>query len=330
MKRIIIFAMVLCLFTACAKPVVAPTASELLDLGEKYLLELNYEQALVQFLAVIEVEPMNARAYIGAAEAYVALGDKDSAIAVLEQGLEATGDAAIAAMLSDLTKPTPTPTPIPTPEPTPENRVNPLAIKLIETYKVSGYEAVIAEMRSEEFARVLSDLMSDTSTPFIFTQENDISCGFYSVGEAIYVYIGNYVDQIRSGEGAWLCANTGDSGYYVFTGAWADDMPNGYGEAINDIDVSHIERQEGYSYAIKATESGNFVNGLASSSLNLKYVLDNGDTHNWNLSVTDGIAAIIEVLDTDEHWRNVEARCTDCEATYSSGGQPHGVNGLTS
>lgn len=61
-------------------------ATELLDLGEKYLLELNYEQALVQFLKVIEVEPMNPRGYTGAAEAYVGLGDTTSAEEILKKG----------------------------------------------------------------------------------------------------------------------------------------------------------------------------------------------------------------------------------------------------
>jgi len=89
---------------SCAVPTTPPPAAELLNLGEKYLQELDYEQALVQFLAVIDIKPMNARAYLGAAEAYIALGDTDAAIAVLEQGLEATSDAGIAEMLLGLTE----------------------------------------------------------------------------------------------------------------------------------------------------------------------------------------------------------------------------------
>jgi len=93
----------LALLAACAAPApTPPTASEMLSLGERYLLELNYEQAVAQFLAVIEIEPMNARAYIGAAEAYIALGRTEDAIAVLERGLAATGDVAISAMLEGL------------------------------------------------------------------------------------------------------------------------------------------------------------------------------------------------------------------------------------
>jgi tetratricopeptide (TPR) repeat protein len=82
------------------------SAAEYLDLGEKYLLELNYEQALVQFLLVIEIEPKNARAYIGAADAYIGLGDTDSAILILQQGLEELSDnAEIQAMLNELLPP---------------------------------------------------------------------------------------------------------------------------------------------------------------------------------------------------------------------------------
>ena len=76
------------LLSSCAKKERSLTTGELLDLGEKYLLELNYEQALVQFNKVIEIEPRNVRAYIGAAEVYMSMSDVEKAISVLTQGLE--------------------------------------------------------------------------------------------------------------------------------------------------------------------------------------------------------------------------------------------------
>ena len=78
------------------------SVSELLSLGEKYLLELNYEQAIVMFTRVIEIEPMNPRGYIGVAQAYIGIGDEDKAIAVLEQGLDKIDSTDIAAMLESL------------------------------------------------------------------------------------------------------------------------------------------------------------------------------------------------------------------------------------
>jgi hypothetical protein len=95
---------------SCAKTAKVLSASELLSLGEKYLLELDYEQAVVQFLNVIEIEPKNPRGYLGAAEAYIELGQTDKAIDVLSKGLsELPDNAEIAALLNDLTVTTPTP-----------------------------------------------------------------------------------------------------------------------------------------------------------------------------------------------------------------------------
>jgi tetratricopeptide (TPR) repeat protein len=98
--------------TSCARSEKPLTAAELLDLGEKYLLELDYEQAIVQFTKLIEIEPKNARAYTGLAEAYTALGRTDEAIEILEQGLAQLPDNAdILAMLEALRPPEPAPEP---------------------------------------------------------------------------------------------------------------------------------------------------------------------------------------------------------------------------
>lgn len=91
--------MVLCvifavsLMTACAKTETQLSAAERLDLGEKYLLEMNYEQAVVQFRKLIEIEPKNPRAYTGLAEAYIGLGDIEKAVEALKQGLEQLPDS---------------------------------------------------------------------------------------------------------------------------------------------------------------------------------------------------------------------------------------------
>jgi|GEM_PF-2177220 len=91
MKKILLVVFVailaLSLVTACAKQNQTLGVIEALDFGEKYLIELDYEKALIQFLKVIEIEPMNPRGYIGAAEAYVGLGRTTEAIDILQKGL---------------------------------------------------------------------------------------------------------------------------------------------------------------------------------------------------------------------------------------------------
>jgi tetratricopeptide (TPR) repeat protein len=132
MKRAVISIIALLLIaatlTSCSKPAQPLTAAELLELGEKYLLELDYEQAIVHFSKLIEIEPKNPRGYAGAAEAYIGLGQTDRAIAILDQGLaQLSGNAEIQAMFDELrplepmVMPTPEPTPEITPEPTPSS-----------------------------------------------------------------------------------------------------------------------------------------------------------------------------------------------------------------
>lgn len=95
---ILVVAIVIIVIFASTRPgedVLQPlTTQELLSLGEKYLLELDYEQAILQFTAVIEVEPMNMRAYIGRADAHIALEHFDNAIKDYEFALSLDASAA--------------------------------------------------------------------------------------------------------------------------------------------------------------------------------------------------------------------------------------------
>lgn len=68
-----------------------------LDLARKYLDEMNYEQAVVELRLAIEIEPNNSEAYFELAEVYTAMGDYESAQAVLAEGYAATGDERLAA-----------------------------------------------------------------------------------------------------------------------------------------------------------------------------------------------------------------------------------------
>lgn len=108
MKNLRIRFVILCIILAlcmsgCTEKQQDLTVDELISLGEKYLLDLNYEQALIQFNKVIEIEPMNVRGYTGAAEAYIGLEQIDEAVAILQKGLEQTEDVEIQNMLDVIT-----------------------------------------------------------------------------------------------------------------------------------------------------------------------------------------------------------------------------------
>lgn len=66
-------------FTACVSKAV--NAADKIELGQKYLTELNYTEAIASFTEAIKLDPNNIQAYMGRAEAYVALGEYDKALA---------------------------------------------------------------------------------------------------------------------------------------------------------------------------------------------------------------------------------------------------------
>lgn len=75
-----------------------------LDLGNRYLAELNYEEAIVAYEAAIEIEPMSVEAYLGLAEAYIGKGDYEAAAEALQKGYELTGDEGLKQKLDEVNK----------------------------------------------------------------------------------------------------------------------------------------------------------------------------------------------------------------------------------
>ena len=75
------------------------------DLGMRYLENGEYDEAVLAFQAVIKIDPKNAAAYIGMADAYVQAGDLDKAIQVLQDAQDVVSDPdAIQEKLDELEK----------------------------------------------------------------------------------------------------------------------------------------------------------------------------------------------------------------------------------
>ena len=72
------------------------------DLGIRYLNDGNYQEAVIAFEAAIEIDPKRPEAYLGAAEAYVELGDYASARSVLERGYAETSGESLKERLDEL------------------------------------------------------------------------------------------------------------------------------------------------------------------------------------------------------------------------------------
>lgn len=67
-----------------------------MELAQRYLNELKYEQAIAEYNLAIAIQPNNVDAYLALAEIYVNMEDYESAISVLESGIEQTGSDELA------------------------------------------------------------------------------------------------------------------------------------------------------------------------------------------------------------------------------------------
>lgn len=76
--------------------------SDLLALGEKYLSELDYEQAIAAYRQAIEIDPKCEDAYLALADVYVAMEDYEAAREVLEEGISRTGAEALSDQLAQV------------------------------------------------------------------------------------------------------------------------------------------------------------------------------------------------------------------------------------
>lgn len=73
-----------------------------IDLGRKYLEKENYEQAVIEFDKAIAIDPMSVDAYLGKADAYIAMGDVNMALQTLEEGYSRTGSESIKKRIEEI------------------------------------------------------------------------------------------------------------------------------------------------------------------------------------------------------------------------------------
>ena len=104
MKRIKLTAVLIIALCICALIICTACMrgeKTLLILGEKYLDDLEYEKAVFVFEQAIKAEPRSAQGYIGLYNAYIAMGESNSAKEALETGYKNTNSEEIKKLLDE-------------------------------------------------------------------------------------------------------------------------------------------------------------------------------------------------------------------------------------
>lgn len=94
MKRLLFIVFVIGILAGCSSQMTEePSWQEQYDLGVRYLSEGNYEQAIIAFTAAIEIDPKQAPAYVGLADAYIGIEDFEKAREIIAQAQKVCGDS---------------------------------------------------------------------------------------------------------------------------------------------------------------------------------------------------------------------------------------------
>lgn len=175
---------------------------EKLDLGQKYLAEADYENALLAFEEAIEIDDKSVQAYIGAADAYIGLGVPDEALEILQKGIEMTGDPELEAKKQEIQ----------------------------EIIALSSYD--VEQILVSDNVFFITDWLNRKGLDHYVFGENPNKTGLYlTESYGLMIYRGEYDGDKRSGNGTWVGAG------YVAKGAWSDDKPNGH-QSVTATDLN--------------------------------------------------------------------------------------------
>lgn len=158
--------------------------------------------------------------------------------------------------------------------------------KVYDLMAAQDYEAMHEVDGSEEAAAFVERMENDRYLyfPDDTTSQTGIGAGVYQFGEGgYYFYYGDYANGERKGNGTEFLNQT--TGYYVFTGAWDQDVPNGEGTET---------RVGGLSYNSDArydmVSSGTLIDGLWDGEVNAVLTQSsNGEKFDLSFSAVKGI-----------------------------------------
>ena len=255
-----------------------PTIEELIADALAHSARGEYQEAILIYEAIIEIEPDNYEANYGLGYVYRRIGRTVDAIKLLNKAATLAGDGDTRAMyelscayldegnydeaeklIRDNAEDV---------EMTPELAT----VLLLKRVVNNEYREAIELLEMDMFEKYLLDL--DENAVIYFGEydsegrRHGRGVGIYHRGQ--YIYNGEYSEGLRCGEGTWLRGiRLDEEGAVIerepsdqikigfFKGNWENDMPNGYGE-------NHINYVEQGTYA---TRSGNYTNGLENGDM---------------------------------------------------------------
>lgn len=310
MRKCLIFLAVLFLLAGCQKKM---GVQDYLDLGDKYLAEANYEEAIVAFTKAIELEPKAVTAYEGLANAYIKTENYPKAQETIISGIAVYEGLAEEERTDEYTQSYEALLKLQEEVAAYLNREND-AEKESETAETVPEETV-SEKDFSEYQELIDDVQEkiasgDRDSIWQRQSEDDYQlfiteldrvlakdCGdgnwllIYPCG---HCYYGGMENGKRSGHGIWCDYDYGSEFMGYVSCTWKDDYPNGEGEewgvcmnAPEDLTYYQVNLKDGmYDGTVRETYLSNVEGNNFSDMISYE--------------CSDGIAAEVQDLHPEE------------------------------
>lgn len=188
---------------------------EQLELGAKYISELDYEQAIASYEMAIDIEPMCVEAYLGLIDAYVGIEDYDKALENAGIGYEKTQDQRLSEQITVI-----------------ENSEEYINCRLKKEAEILGLQ--VMEVEEEQLAEYYA-----YTGGVIITTSNGLYGAMNSDGEIIVPNEYTECEQVANDEGHFIL--TKDDIYYVF---------DRDGKVVYSAPIYAVENTENWSYEV--------------------------------------------------------------------------------
>ena len=352
-KRILLFLLcIAALLTACRESPETMKKKQL-DLGQKYLEDRNYEEALLSFQLVLDLDSKVLEAYEGIAEIYIANGKNRDSARILEQGMEAVGreniteehfdiilnlyrriaEEAEAGRNRDRA--------IELYERILELRDDPEITARLETLKEKVRKAAELADRKEELEDMAQsilltilegtdydfhnevilgerfrDLTDSLEEPYVFPTKNGL---YICVYPGAYIYYGTMSGELRQGQGVWFYGDMKD--LTVADTWWDKDRPSGKATITKTINKAELVKEPDHTYALKTVESVSLADGVYDGEGNIQWFMDDGGCdHDWDVTYSNGV---LQAVSGDN-----AALCKKCGADLPADESVHKLEGL--
>lgn len=201
--------------------------------------------------------------------------------------------------------------------------------KVFNCFEAGDMDDVKELLRTQEIIDFADEIVSEDVSYYYGSKDADGNRQGKGIAMYIngYFYYGDFANNMRSGEGTWMRAVYAESsaiGSYIFKGTWADDKPNGPGEATSNFYKDKISANEMVKQVIK----GEYKDGLEEGSMNLSGATKGGASVNYTYKTEGGIAVQSSKDNSGIKGQYIIAKSSDGKSNLTSDGSKRGVEGF--